>query len=57
MIIVAKAIEKNGNDRNALYCGNILFHYNNGDMKRMDANAAQKLEDKLLNNMLTKLNI
>jgi hypothetical protein len=26
-------------------------------MKRMDANAAQKLEDKLLNNMLTKLNI
>ena len=38
MIIVAKAIEKNGNDRNALYCGNILFHYNNGDKKRMDAN-------------------
>ena len=26
-------------------------------MKRIDASAAQKLEDKLLNNMLAKLNI
>lgn len=38
MNIVAKAIEKNGNERNTLYCGDIVFHYNNGEQKRMNAN-------------------
>lgn len=35
---VAKAIEDNGNERNTLYCGDIVFHYNNGEKKRLDAN-------------------
>lgn len=30
--------EKNNNESNTLYCGDIVFHYNNGDTKCMDAN-------------------
>lgn len=36
--IVAKSFEENGKDVNTLYCGDIVFHYNNGEEKRMDAN-------------------
>ncbi len=32
--VVAKAFE----DTNTLYCGDIVFHYTNGEQKRMDAN-------------------
>jgi glycosyltransferase involved in cell wall biosynthesis len=35
---VAEAIEKNDRDMNSLYCGDIVFHYNSGEQKRMDAN-------------------
>lgn len=35
---VAKSFEENGINVNALYCGDIVFHYNNGEKKRMDAN-------------------
>jgi len=36
--VVVKSFEKNGYERNALYCGDIEFHYNNDEKKRMDAN-------------------
>ena len=35
---VAKSFEENGHGVNTLYCGDIVFHYHNGETKRMDAN-------------------
>ena len=35
---VAKAFEDNGKDRDAIYCGDIIFHYGNGEKKRKNAN-------------------
>lgn len=36
--MVAKTFKDNREDVNTLYCGDIVFHYNNGEQKRMDAN-------------------
>lgn len=36
--VVANAFDENKKDTNTLYCGDIVFHYNNDEQKRMDAN-------------------